>query len=96
MRTVTLIRHRVADYDAWKAVHDSVRDFQREGGVRYQRVLRAVDDPNSVVVVHEFESREAAQAFFSNPDLRAAMERGGVDESTLQLELLDDVGGGEV
>ena len=95
MRTVTLIHHRVSDFDAWKQVYDSFRDAQREGGVRYERVMRSADDPNLVVVVHEFDSRETAQAFFDSPELRGAMERAGVDTSSVQLELLDDVGGGE-
>jgi quinol monooxygenase YgiN len=89
-------RWRLSFYDAWKQVYDSVRDVQREGGVRYQRVMRSADDPNMVVVVHEFESRDAAKGFFDNPALRDAMERAGVDESSLQLEFLDDVGGGEL
>ena len=96
MRTVTLVHHRVRDFDAWKQVYDSVRDVQRDGGVRYQRVMRSADDPNMVVVVHEFESRDAAKAFFDNPALRDAMQRAGVDESSLRLEFLDDLGGGEL
>ena len=96
MRTVTLVHHRVRDFDAWKQVYDSVRDVQRDGGVRYQRVMRSADDPNMVVVVHEFESGDAAKAFFDNPALRDAMQRAGVDESSLRLEFLDDLGGGEL
>jgi hypothetical protein len=34
MRTVTLVHHRVQDYDAWRRVYDGVRDVQRDGGVR--------------------------------------------------------------
>ena len=34
MRTVTLVHHRVADYDAWKQVYDGVHEMQRAGGVR--------------------------------------------------------------
>ena len=96
MRTVTLVHHRVRDFDAWKQVYDSVRDVQRDGGVRYQRVIRSADDPSMVVVVHEFESGDAAKAFFDNPALRDAMQRAGVDESSLRLEFLDDLGGGEL
>ena len=47
---VTIIRHRVADFSAWKQSYDSVADVQREGGVRSQSVLTSLDDPNVVVI----------------------------------------------
>ena len=88
--TTLLIHHRVADYDAWKAVYDSVADMQRDGGVRSQRVWRSADDPNMVVVEHEFDSREAAKEFMDRSDLRESMARAGVDRSSMQAELLDE------
>jgi heme-degrading monooxygenase HmoA len=91
---VSLLHHRVADFDAWKQVYDGFRDAQREGGVRYQSVLRSTDDPNLVVVTHSFDSKEAAQAYFDNQELKAAMERGGVDVSSLSIEFLDEVQSG--
>ena len=96
MTTVSLVHHRVQDFDAWKQVYDSVSDLQREGGVLYQRVMRGADDPDMVVVVHEFDSRQDAESFFERSELRDAMQRAGVDVSSLQLELLDDVGGGSL
>jgi hypothetical protein len=88
--TTLLIRHRVADYDAWKQVYDSVGEMQRDGGVRLDRVWRSADDPNVVVVEHDFDSRQAAKEFMDRSDLREAMTRGGVDESSMQAELLDE------
>ena len=35
-------------------------------------------DPDNVLVIHHFDSVAAARSFFSNPDLRDAMQRGGV------------------
>jgi heme-degrading monooxygenase HmoA len=96
MRTVTIVHHRVADYDAWKQVYDGVRDFQREGGVRQHAVLRPADDPTMVVVVHTFDSPEAAKAFFDNPDLRGAMEQAGVDMGSFRAEFLQEEEAGEV
>jgi hypothetical protein len=96
MRTVSIVHHRVADYDAWKQVYDSVREVQREGGVRQQAVLRPADDPAMVVVVHTFDSPEAAKAFFDNPGLQDAMGRAGVDLSSLHLELLQEEDAGDV
>jgi heme-degrading monooxygenase HmoA len=91
MRTVMLVDHRVTDFDAWRKVYDEVRGWQHEHGVHFQQVLRHADDGNRVVVTHAFDSREAAEAFVSNPELREAMERGGVDASSVKIEYFDEV-----
>jgi hypothetical protein len=49
-----------------------------------------------VVVTHVFDSREAADAFFANPELGAAMDQAGADPSTLNVEYLDEVEAGEL
>lgn len=99
MRAVSIVHHRVADFDAWKAVYDSdgVRDMQRAGGVLDHAVLRPADDPNMVVVVHTFASQDAAHAFFAeNPTLKDAMGRAGVDLASFQVEFLDEVAAGRL
>ena len=96
MRTFSIIHHRVADFDAWKQVYDGVHDMQSEGGVRFHQVLRSQEDPSMVVVTHAFDSREAADAFFANPQLGPAMERAGVDASSLQVEHLEEVEAGDL
>jgi hypothetical protein len=50
--TIMFARHRVADYEAWRRVYDSVGEMQREGGVTEEAVYRAEDDPNEVLVMH--------------------------------------------
>jgi quinol monooxygenase YgiN len=96
MRTALAIRHRVADFDAWKAVYDSVRPMQQQGGVRYQQVLRQPSDPNMVFVTHVFDSREAADAFLAKPELKTAMEGAGVDVSSMHTMFFDEEEAGEV
>lgn len=76
--SVAIILHRVADYDAWRGVYDSVGDMQKDGGVTQESVHRMVDDPNNVLVIHHFDDVETARAFFGRDDLRDAMQRGGV------------------
>jgi len=75
---VSLVLHRVEDYDAWRAVYDSVAELQKAGGVTSESVHRMADDPNNVLVIHHFDSVQRARDFFGNADLRAAMQRGGV------------------
>ena len=96
MNVVTLVHHRVADYDTWRKVYDSVRDVQRQGGVRYERVMRVADDPSTVVVVHEFDDRAAAEAFFAQAELKGAMEQAGVEPESFRIEYLEDLGGSEL
>ena len=46
-----VILHRVADYDAWRKVYDSVADMQESAEVTGESVHRMVDDPNNVLVL---------------------------------------------
>lgn len=75
---ISLVLHRVDDYDAWRGVYDSVAPLQAEGGVTAESVHRMAGDPDNVLVIHEFDSVATAQAFFANPELLAAMRQGGV------------------
>lgn len=75
---VSLVLHRVADYDAWRKVYESVADMQKDGGVTQQSVHRMADDPDNVLVIHHFDTVDTAKAFFASPDLKDAMQRAGV------------------
>jgi uncharacterized protein (DUF1330 family) len=75
---LALVLHRVEDYDAWRRVYDSVSDLQKAGGVTAESVHRMVDDPDNVLVIHEFDTVDHARSFFADPVLRDAMQRGGV------------------
>lgn len=73
-----IVRHDVADYDAWRKAYDDF-DEERSGlGVRGDGVYRAVDNPNNVTAYHDFDSIEAAQAFAASPRLREVMQGAGV------------------
>ena len=84
--TIMFVRHRVADYDAWRRVYDGVGEMQREGGVTEEAVYRAEDDPNEVLAMHRFGSSDAARSFMENPALRQAMTDAGVDVGSLRVE----------
>jgi len=75
---ISLVLHRISDFDAWRSVYDSVAPLQAAGGVTAQSVHRTAGDPDNVLVIHEFDSVETARAFFADPELHAAMQRGGV------------------
>jgi quinol monooxygenase YgiN len=85
-----LVRHRVADYDAWRAVYDDAGAMQREAGVTDAAVYRDADDPNVVLILHRFGSREQAEAFMANDDAKAAMAAAGVDPDSIRVEVYED------
>jgi quinol monooxygenase YgiN len=72
------VRHQVADYAAWREVYDANAAIRDAGGVLAAEVFQGSDDPNDVTVTHDFASREAAEAFIGNPNLRKAMAEAGV------------------
>jgi hypothetical protein len=76
--TRMFVRHRVADYAAWRDVYDAFDEERRGLGVTAQAVYRSVADPNDVTACHDFSSQEAAEAFASSPQLRDAMQHAGV------------------
>jgi hypothetical protein len=77
------VRHDVADYDAWRKVYDEFDAERRQMGVVAHAVYSGLDDPNDVIVWHDFTAREEAQAFASSERLRAAMQRAGVQGSPM-------------
>ncbi|MGN7251992.1 hypothetical protein [Arthrobacter sp. SAFR-014] len=62
---VSLVLHRVADYDAWRKVYDSVACMQNDG-VTQQSVHRMAHDPDNVLVIHHFDNVQTARALFAS------------------------------
>jgi heme-degrading monooxygenase HmoA len=89
MAVTSLVLHRVADYDAWRQIYDSVEEQRRQGGVTAAEVLRPTNGDNLVAVTHDFATVEAARAFFASEELKSAMGQAGVDLSSFELHLLE-------
>ena len=92
--TIALVRHRVADFDAWKKVYDGFAPIQTDHDVHTHQVLRSIENPNDVTVTHTFDSREVARAFFTMPELKEAMSQGGVNEDSVEISYFDEVESG--
>lgn len=75
---LAVISHPVADFAAWRVVYDEAQPVREAAGVTGAEVFVDAANPLMVVIIHRFASMDAAQGFFGNPDLMAAMERGGV------------------
>jgi hypothetical protein len=57
------IGYSVRDYEAWKKVFDADPAGRAASGARSVRVFRETDDPNSVAVLLDFDSKDAAATF---------------------------------
>jgi hypothetical protein len=73
-----LVRHKVADFIAWKRVFDSHAAAQRKAGLSVKHVLRNMDDRNEVFLFLEMEDVEKAKSFVTSPDVPDAQEVSGV------------------
>lgn len=89
MSVTAVVRHKVADYDAWRQVYNSLDEVQRSGGVTAESVHRLIGDPNEVLVVHNFDTPDAAEAFFANEQLKEGMQKAGV-QGPPRIELYQD------
>ena len=92
--TIAVVRHQVADFDAWKEVYDAFAPVQTEHGVRAHQVLRSIENPNEVIVTHAFDSPEAARAFFATPELKEAMSKAGVNADSVEISYFEEVEAG--
>jgi hypothetical protein len=89
--TTALVRHRVANYDAWKTEYDSFAPIQAKNGVRAHQVLRSQENPNELVITHTFDDLTKAKAFFVMPELKEAMTKAGVQDDSLKVSFYEEV-----
>ena len=75
---LAVISHPVADFAAWRVVYDEAQPARDAASVTGAEIFVDAANPLLVVIIHRFASMDAAQGFFNNLDLKAAMERGGV------------------
>jgi hypothetical protein len=50
------IEHPVPDFDGWKTAFDNDPVGRKQSGVRRYQILRAIDDPNYVMIDLEFDT----------------------------------------
>ncbi len=77
--TSMLVQHKVKDFTEWKKAYDSVADLRASNGELSDKIYRDVSDPNRLTVIFEWDSLARAQKYASSPELKAAMEKAGVE-----------------
>ncbi len=82
------VQHVVRDYPVWRAIYDSLDEIECDWGVLSASVYRLDDAPNTVLVLRQFATVAQAQGFLTNRQIRAAMERAGVEDDP-RIEIYD-------
>jgi quinol monooxygenase YgiN len=74
-----LVQHKVKNFADWKKVYDSVAGLRHSNGELSDQIYRDASDPNKLTLVFQWDSLPNAQRWAQSPELRAAMEKAGVD-----------------
>lgn len=78
MAAILLIKARVTAYDHWRTSYDANNTFRREHGVIGDEVYCSPEDMTSILVLHSFDTVDAAQHFTSDPAFAEVMHSDGV------------------
>ncbi len=73
-----IISHECKNYSDWRKVFDADEGNRSKAGFKSTALYRSVDNPNKLTIIGEAPSAEAINGFMSNPELKVAMEKGGV------------------
>lgn len=74
-----IIRHRVADFDVWKAAFDEHGTVRRDYGLVDTGLLRDEDDANMVTILLSTDDTARAREFLASDSLRETMQGAGVE-----------------
>lgn len=55
----------VKDFDAWKKVADTGKQLLKDHGVIANSIHRSLDNPNSIMIYHQFADQAALNAFLA-------------------------------
>lgn len=73
-----MIRQNVKDFEAWKKVFDEDGVNRKMAGSKGGHVFRALNDPNNVFVLIEFDDLDKTNKFMNSDVLKEAMKKAGV------------------
>ena len=75
-------------------MYDEVAPLRKEGGLIAESVHRDADDPNTVIVYHQFTDLSATQEFMAamnKAEFQAVLKNAGVQPETLEMWVGEDV-----
>ncbi len=74
-----VVRYRVADFDAWKAVFDRNESGRKGAGFLGHHINRAENDPNNLSLYFAVADVDKFKAYVSSDELKALMQEAGVE-----------------
>ena len=75
---IMYVRHKVADFGKWKSVFDAHDATRKQFGCKSAAVFTNAQNPNEILAVLDWDTKEQAIKFGQSPGLKEAEERGGV------------------
>jgi hypothetical protein len=73
-----LVRHKVKEFHEWKRVFDLHKDAQRDAGLRLEKVMRNLYEPNEVFLFFEVLDLAKARGFLYSPEVSSAQVQAGI------------------
>jgi len=73
-----IVSHEVKNYSDWKKEFERDEPNRSKFGFKITGVYHSVEKPNQITIIGETPNAEAIKSFMANPELKAAMEKGGV------------------
>ena len=73
-----IVSHEVKNYLDWRKVYDEDENNRSKAGINLKSVYQSTDNANMITMIGEAPSVEAVNNFMANPELKAAMQQGGV------------------
>ncbi len=74
-----IVQINVKDFASWKKVFDSQDAVRKSNGMLSAQINHDASDPNKLIVIYKWNSVANAQKFAQSPELKAAMEKAGVE-----------------
>ena len=78
MSVTVIVSLKVADFDDWKAVFDSLASSPRGGWYKRQGLSEFLDDPNNPIAIGTAPSKETFLAFFTTPEIQEDQKKAGI------------------
>jgi hypothetical protein len=73
-----LIRHKVQDFDKWKAAYETHQPARAAAGLTDLRLWHNLEDPDDIFLLFEAVDVAKAKAFAASGDLKERMKSAGV------------------
>jgi len=77
-QNMVIVRHKVADFTKWMAAYEGDDSNRLANGLHSYVISRGEKDSNEVIIAMKADDIAKAKAFAKNPNLKMAMQKGGV------------------